>query len=496
MGTKNNGASLIEVVIAVGLIGAIAVTIYPAILVGRQTIRQTNFHDVCINAVRAKLNEYRFGQNTLLAAPLTLDTSTTNPAPSSTGFTYAKLRYNTENLNYCPRALMSLTVPLAVPTLPPANLKDLGREECIQGFSPLPPPEVCPSAVDTTVQTMIPGFRIFVNLRRYNPITTDPNAVPLPSQPGIEDCPSVANYDFRQAGDMIKITVTGLLDLTLNPGAPFAGIGAGTVRAPELTCQITDYLRPYTPLARYWLQNDGRIYRWLGTGNQTNYEMFQNLRNSANMGIAVSPDNRYVFLLRGNGTLVRYDNCSGDPPNCPVANQRVWSIDTRIVSIGAKFTPIVKPAAAVPHKPFPVCGTPVDGLPVIFGMLANRQGAVCIDLPTVGLGRVPPGAPRPTAGNTYYDGDIVAGRVTRIPFLLNPNVIAGNSVGGVNQQRIHSIFMDPTGTATYFVDFTCSNNLNGGQPGGTYCGSIYSANDLNLQFPLETFSVRAIAFSK
>lgn len=454
MKSTERGISLVEVMVASGMLIAVAVTIYPLFFEGRKYVNRADFSSLCMNAVRSKLNEYRFGTPTTLTDGLTTDLAA-DASNKSNGFAYVKKRYNAEINAYCPQE--GNGKPKNVSQLPPEDLNLLGRQECMMGTGGPLPIQSCKasSTVDDQLEKRLPGFKLFVNLRRYNPILEK------------EDCAMGPGniYDFQQAGDMVKITVTGVLDLAEKQ--VYGGIDFNSPRKKELTCQLTEYLRPFSQVARYWLHYDGRIFRWQGTGSLS-YEVFPVAASSNNQGLAVSPDNKYIYVLRP-GTLVRYENCSGDPINCPLDSQKNWAVDPNIVSITAKWT------GKHPHQPMPICGKPnlADGKPVLFGLLADRKTAVCLDLPGGPEGAQPPSNPPTLKSIPNLSGG------SYIPFLLPV------------AKRVHSIFMDPQGLSTYFVDLTCFNFLN-----NTYCGGIYEGKDRELQYPLEAFNVRAIAFSK
>lgn len=465
-----------------GIFATAIVAIFPVIYQSRRIAKYSEFNDLCQNAVRAKLNEYRFGARSAVTSAntgLTIETSgliaaTGSTSSSNTGFAYAKSRYNnaTEHSRYCPIDSASTNVdgyqwiPRAVTTMPPTDLTYLGRQECIEGLGTGFPP-TCTSIVDTRMQNIVQNFKIYVNLRRYNPIE------------GVEDCPwqtnvagTLTNWDFQHAEDMIKITVTGIADLSA--GGKYAEITSSSPKARELFCQLTDILKPPPTLARYWLQNDGRIFKWQAKGDETtasNYQVLQNLASPSNLAISVSPDNKYVLILRP-GALIRFEGCQGDPLECPTTTTHTWPVDNNLVTMTAKW---VNRQDGGQDHPNPICGTPAFSLgrPIVFGLLADRQTPVCIDLPNEAWDDpTDPVALRP---NGWDPGS----GATYIPFRVPAT------------GRVHSVFSDPRANSSYVVDLTCS-----GIAGRTNCSAIYDANDTNMQYPLHVFSVRAIAFSK
>ncbi|MEW6056516.1 MAG: hypothetical protein AB1540_07860, partial [Bdellovibrionota bacterium] len=489
---NHRGSMLVESVMAGLLLSVAILAVAPAFFQGKLNSKIIDFQQICMSAVQAKLNEYRYGSRVSIGANpnrITHANAGINGlGGSATGFAYAKLRYNWQKYRYCPSHFGPTgTAPREVSSLPPVFfMEHLGREECFSGVGNEPetyPPGIatCPSAIDQRLRTDIPNMRIFVNLRRYNTVIN-------PAGP-VEDCPghvlsapvnlgtdslgitymSEDNqvYDFHMAGDMIKVTVTALVDIPT--GQQYAGIYKDDAREELLTCQVSDYLKPHTHPARYWLsKDDGRIYKWVGVGADNNHEVFSNLRVPGAIGLLVSPDDRWVFILKP-GRLIQYRNCgveADQPLNCPLGVAPIeWDIDPKVDVIFAKFT------GSTPHVPNPICTAPnfFDGLPVIFGLHSDRRTASCIQLPVGG-------------------GNAMVNNAGVIPFRVP--VLGGG-------ERIKSGFMDPTGSNVYFVDSTCSDQLitNGGITASKYCGGIYHSNDMNMAYPIDIFNVNAVAFS-
>jgi hypothetical protein len=418
------------------------------------------------------------------------------------------VRYNAERDSYCPvdsSTGANSWAPATVTTIPPQDssstagegLKLLGRRECIRRDSRLATPEPADistnpmasckgySQIDSDMHDLTGGgFKIFVNLRRYNPVLQDlANRVDSTGRIAArEDCPwflasenasGRAAYDFQQAGDMIKVTVTGMIDTNIVKA--YADITSASPRKQQLFCQISDVVRPYSQTARYWMQGNGEIYRWIGTGggsgSTTDHQVFAATASPANRGFSVSPDNRWIFILQ-EGRIKRYGECRGEPPNCPTSGVVEWTVPVPgLTALAGKYVPFSAGSYTAPsHLPFAVCGTPQDGLPVLFALRGSDRKVFCITLPSGG-GTV----------NLFNDGQPTT--VTRIPFLVPPSA------------RVRSIIMDHRATSAYAIDLSGSNTLTGG--GSTvYHGGIYSTNDREMSYPLEVFSVRGIAFSK
>jgi type II secretory pathway pseudopilin PulG len=496
------GQSLVEAMVAVALVSVASLAVYPLVLRSKKLVRHADFYSLCVNAARSKINEYRLGTAPVNpkydsngAGQMTSDQAALYDAKQS-GFSYAKDEYRTDYFNLCPSGDASgtrnvsgtMVTPggsppqaLAVKKMPPADLTLLGRQECIEGKLPCSTDQ---RSDDFKLSQILPNFKIFVTLRRFNALL------------GLEDCMTnifvsagggggvayMPSYNFTQTGDMLKIIVTGVVDVST--GAGFIDIDKTSANQNELTCQVSDFLQPAPQIARYWLQDDGRFFRWLGNAEYPDpslnpWEVFKSVASPGNLGFVVSPDNQYIFVLK-HGTLTRFGPCTYDPLDCPLNNRLDWLVDNNIVSISAKFT------GADPHSPNPICGKPdeVNGIPVIFGLLADRRTAVCINLPAT-TGAVPGDPPTPTNSVTYTDQAVVGGKTTYIPFQVPPT------------NRVHSILMDPTGVTTYVVDTTrASDSGNNDYMHNLYGGGIYNSNDIEMLFPLEAFSVRAIAFSK
>lgn len=491
---KERGQSLVEAVMAVAMIAGVTLTIYQLVYSSKHSSKQSDFYGQCINAVRSKLNEYKYGiQTDLTTGTMSLTNDTVNGSrggytAANNGFAYAKMRYNTDRY-YCPYTVGPsgsydpMTVSLNPTPAPFGQLKLLGREECIvtppSGVIPALPPTWWMTPIDCVTNASVPDknmakatngrFRLFVNLRRYNATI---NGVISATNPPIEDCilnTNTSNYDFQQAGDMIKVTVTGVIDL--QAGESFDNIQQGTERQRTLSCQISDFIKPHTHLARYWMQTDGNIYRWIGTGTDPgasgtgqSYQVFSSLSSPGNLGFSISPDNKYALVLMP-GKLLLYSGCGGDPVDCPVTTNppTEYDIDPRIVSISAAWT----------GTGANFCAIPTPGVPVVFGLLSDHLTGVCIDL----------------------SGTNQNSQLTGVPFQINYPSLAQ----ATQASRINSIFMDATGTSTYFVDLTCSDSIKtllGGNATTSYCGGIYHSNDIEMRYPVEAFSLRAIAFSK
>lgn len=485
------GVSLIEVMIAATILSVAALAVYPIVLESKKMIRRSDFQDACITAARAKLHEYVVGltdleqHNARTSVPaLENDTQTggssyrnQNTARMSSQFAFAKARYNARLFNvqlfdqYCPH-LPNNTTPVTLTQMPPRDLRHLGREECVSldpntllSSREQPQAGCQPNSISTLLQRKWPGLKIFVNLKRHNALIQYQKY-----QPPIEDCAwdfTRNRYDFLAAGDGIKITVTGVYDLATNEH--MAGITRGSSRMSELTCQVSQVVKPYEFVARYWLQSDGRIYRWLGNGTQHNEEVFRSLASPANKSILVAPDNKSVFMLRANA-LTHFTECGGYPLDCDPDANRNYEIDSRIAAISGKYT--------LDEYPFSICARPKpeDHSPTLFAMFSDRTSPVCLSLPIQNGGQVElikPSQPEfsmwPIQGAQRYG----------MPFVLP------------STRRVHSFFMDATGLSTYFVSLGTSatiNSFNG--------GAIYNSLDIDLRHPVEVFNVRAISFSK
>jgi type II secretory pathway pseudopilin PulG len=469
---RQGGSSLIEVLIAMGIFALGAMVILPYVVQARRISKPGQFTDVCINAVRSKIHEYKFGALSDLSVNPALTVESRLNRNRGSGFAYAKLRYNLQHTAYCPVDTSTTTagIPLSVTSKPlPADLTSFGREECISGIgnSALPSAFCSASPTDVITRSMYPAFRLFVNLRRVNSLL------------GAEDCPwhtTTSSYDFQQAEDAIKITVTGVLDLSTS--FTYGDINSSSVRTRDLECHASDYIRPVGSVARYWMQSDGRIFRWQGTGeggsdanSSFSFQVFRNLFSPNNMGFTVSPDNRFIYILRP-GALVRYSGCTGDPIDCDVTTETVFRVNSGLTSITAKW---LMSGNLTTHSPNRTCGNPTDGLPIIFGLMGDRVTPVCIDLPNEAGGTTPV--------TLRYDRYVTGGATTRIPFQVPTT------------GRVYSIFMDPLANRTYVLDLTCQNTL-GVAAERTHCAAIYDSNDAQMLYPLNIFSVRAIAFSK
>lgn len=376
------GFSLIEAIIAGGLIAFIAVASLPSVFGLMDSSNAMGFKPLCAGAVRAKLQEYTNG---------VIESSGYRP----TGFEFTKTRFRNNFSNGICTTTPTATAP--------------GMRETVYGNTQLASTatEYNPSAALSNTPAVMRGFQLWVNVRRYNPrvlqlggtINTAGQGVPT------RDCPTIADYQFYSLGDALEITVTGLV--RTSPAIGSGGRGGAKVGKlqdlpngdpnPLLTCSATEIVYPPRIPFRYYLGPDGKMRNYQasiafsgGAPDATKQAMETHFRSvwvqssdgtvdgtvpiSNIRAFAVSPDNKWVYMLRP-GELSRYGPCYDDgtivkvggvntaiggsvllegktylgTPDCPklpsVAvnsdavgpDGQVWSLDPNIENIAVNF---------------------------------------------------------------------------------------------------------------------------------------------------------------
>lgn len=208
----SSGSTLIESLVAFGLMTSLAVGIYPVFFQTQQQSKRGDARMLCESIVRSKLDEYRLGRPTRISdaatpgAPpsvyngmpampqlyyLSLPTLSATSSqslgsntvssgnPQNTGmqlspsgdFFYAKLRYN----RFYPYSCNGISNAQIIQNAPPNIVNAmLGMRECV-GNNLVPnalyadsgdPTTVsdCQTPIDGNVQTELPGFKLYVRL--------------------------------------------------------------------------------------------------------------------------------------------------------------------------------------------------------------------------------------------------------------------------------------------------------------------------------------------
>lgn len=313
----NQGASLIETMVAFAIFGIMVISIYPTFTEITKIGKSTAVRRLCQQIVSSKLESYKSGYPIDLNAYATLHSSAPVPANTSqlmglslesysddsmgalsltssssgvrtlSGFSYAKIRYNHLFPSSCNGASLA-TLTSAMP-----QFQNLGMRECIGSPTAgtpaiaMPdvagPPTQCTSKIDTRVGQELPGFKLYVKLELETPwrygdpataaaasISPAGDTVPSTASRLHDRCPNMGNpsaastsFDFSGQSDAIKVTVTGVIDY-LSLASPPNGVG-GTANPFELTCQSSAVLTPYRYPARYMITSQSKIYSIHGT---------------------------------------------------------------------------------------------------------------------------------------------------------------------------------------------------------------------------------------
>jgi type II secretory pathway pseudopilin PulG len=336
-----SGFTLIEVMIAGGLVAFIAVALLPAVFSVMDVSKSSGFMGLCTAAVRTKLQEYVNG-----IADNSIDVGS-NYKPS--GFEYTKKRWEDGGYSYC--------------SLTPSTNKPGYQENVYTNRTPFSTPtaisipETVTGPSGGTTYAVMKGFQLWVMIRHYNPRVLMLNGVVSANGTPSRDCLGSSltpKWDqlFR-LGDAFEVTVTGMVrtDLAVSSGGrkcspvgKLYDVGHDPAHCPPasdteypnplLTCSATDLIYPPHVPFRYYLGSDGKIRNlqssitfnsasmpassleaaeahfrsvWVLSGsNITNEYVDSNIRS-----FAVSPDNRYVYVVRP-GELARYGPCYDD----------------------------------------------------------------------------------------------------------------------------------------------------------------------------------------
>lgn len=311
-----------EVMIAGGILAFIAIAVMPAIFEISKGTKAKGFKAQCTAFARAKLQEYTTGVADQRLFP---GAQATGFVPS--GFEYTKRRYQnsgqfTSGANVC-----SINPTAAAP----------GYRESIFNNNIIMATTRETDASGNPVAGELMGFQLWVMIRHYNPrVLTDTG------QPS-RLCPT-SSYQFLQVGDALEVTVTGMIRTIPNvteggrgtsPYGNYRDMDANTPH-PQLTCSVTDVVYPPVLPFRYFMSPEGVFYNLQaklseGTGDPTatphasqahfrnvwsistdpvgNPDAATRVPSTGIKSIVVSPDNRYVWVLR-TGEIARYGPCA------------------------------------------------------------------------------------------------------------------------------------------------------------------------------------------
>ena len=212
---------------------------------------------------------------------------------------------------------------------------------------------------DIKVRAQLPNFKVYVKLERVTPWALTSRALAALQGPGKADfrydpaCPNSWSgpfagraadadvdadpkaeiYDFDSLGDSIRITVTGVIDLSASTVNAIKSIGGITTSDPSrLMCSVSTVLTQDEPPVRYALIGDG-MYAMRAAG-LSGFDPGSSIASSSQVkvmadsmkesilgadGFVVHPLNLSVFVL-GGGRLSRYSQCGGIPLRCDLGS--------------------------------------------------------------------------------------------------------------------------------------------------------------------------------
>jgi len=206
--------------------------------------------------------------------------------------------------------------------------------------------------LDVKVRAQLPYFKLYVKIQRITPWSLNASALrSLQGPGGLNDfrfdpsCPNSRSgpflaaatdtdasiYDFDSLGDSIRVTVTGVIDLSASTANPIKSLGGITTTDPSrLMCSVSTVLTQDEPPVRYALIGDG-MYAMRASGfsgfdpasASTSGGQLEVMGDSMSAAIdgakafVVHPLNLSVYLL-GGGSLRRYSQCGGIPLTCHI----------------------------------------------------------------------------------------------------------------------------------------------------------------------------------
>ena len=482
---NTKGFTLIEALVAGGILGFIAFALLPAFssLVNKAKIGA--FRLACSSMVKAKMQEYVTGSGAIAA-------STTGKVPD--GFQYAKYRYQTVD-----SAGGSASSCVAAPTSGAPGFRENSNGNSI----PTSPTNATAPTEDAFAQNLL-GFQLWVNLRGYDPrnLTDGMPTRSCPSKSGTDQ------YQFLRVGDAIEVTVTGMIRTTPTVanggrgGIAFGGLSDATATTPnpQLSCSLTQIIYPPKQLYRYYLTADGRLINTqineplvsgITTGGNVSESSVTHFRNiwslvpaggtlsSATIGniksISVSPNNDRVYVLKQN-EIWAYDGCTDGS-----------------VTVGAYTFYGIPDCSATPTKVFNVLPYTVNNITVDFGEDTSTDEDIIYAIRS--------GGPASTAALLKYTMPIP---ITDAPTYPSSAQFASTTdYTLLTNSRISSIFLVPsfpqsatrTIPALYFTNNECYQGPTGSDTTTPFCVSIFNAADTSFTMPHSDTLVQTIDFS-
>ncbi|MGZ6286737.1 MAG: type II secretion system protein [Bdellovibrionota bacterium] len=508
---RERGYSIIEVMVAMALLGFIAMALLPAMLTLTDTLKLHAFRSQCNAIVRAKLQEYVNG----VSATGTMGNSATGSGYIASGFEYTKKRFydnsaSSETVNGSANYYCQGDSASGVSAGHPGYRERVSSNRIISYTS-----GEDPSLPD--IPDRLRGFQLFTNVRHFNP-RVDVGLQPKRQCPVGSTYLTPNDYQFFRLGDALEVVVTGMIRVrplvsqggrsVPNPSGPpatiigkFAGFDDqdDNTPNPRLVCSGSQIIYPPRIPFRYYLGGDGKIRNYQATlafragapessfaameahfrslwsqapsGGSTDSPVLANVRS-----FAVSPENNMVYVLRP-GELKLYKNCTDqtvsistppasavsipEVPDCSIAAPDVytWSIDSNIENITVDFKGLSAPNYETDDQ--------VYGF---FNTGGNDVGQVKVFTLPAGGGVGTLGAP---ATATFS-----------VP---------------VNKPRIRGIFIAQTFPSVttpnlFYFDNTCPGAISGAS-NFAYCVGLFNSADLNMAMPVREMPVQVEGIS-
>jgi type II secretory pathway pseudopilin PulG len=400
---KSGGFSVIEVMVAGGLLAFIAVALLPAIFSVVDTNKATGFRSQCSALVRAKLQEYLNGG---------VEGASGGSTQTTSGFEYTKSRYQQYGVGVCTNTPSALT----------PGYRETVYRNTVAAVSPFAmPQEMDALGTSPALSRELLGFQLWVMIRHYNPRT-------LTGGQPTRACPP-ATYQFFQVGDALEVTVTGMIRTHQSIGAGgrgFTKVGklmdqlsdpndnsSAIAPNPLLTCSSTEIIYPPRLPFRYYLSPDGKILNlqaklaldsnvagatseaaeahfrhvWSGPKTGGTYDDTYRIPLSNIRSFAVSPDNKYVWVMRP-GELARYGPCydDGTQVNVGGTNRNIGGGVTVTLTDGgssASFTGIPD-CPAIPAQTWPNQNPKIETITVDFKSLTSATDDKVYGMPNSG----------------------------------------------------------------------------------------------------------------
>lgn len=540
------GSTLIENVMATALFGAMAVSVYPIFTDAKKFSKQGDIRQLCQDAVRSKLEEYRQGRSTSPmwaanpagfvpqapeyqndyvggAKPQLIDLTVSSRTSTSVnggvtlamnGFTYAKVRYNRYFPQICNGVSTATRLTQAVAAVPPtlqASDLQLGLRECVGRNWAWRDGDVhagstssldgwCVDPQDQRIAAEIPGFKLYVKLELSTPWPIAPGANAGKNAQFSNTCPNsggwtpagfaaganVDLYDFNGVGDGIRVTVTGVMDTpAVSPTlASFAGLPANDPRAFMCSAQGTVYPESYP--VRYYLSTDGRIYPVQGGGNNGgNLPILRGIY-SQTAGMLASGITSFAVHPRNLSVYVLRPGSLMRYSNCGGSILDCETTPT-LNGVSDNGTPGWLSVQEFPLNPAIRYIAVNFATGAIYGMTGDRGSILQIAISCLN-GTL--GAPDWSAG--LANCDKAGGTVPTVTYATVPPNAFPRPMSGAMPGRLSGFFIAPGGNDAYVSDYSASSSTSA----TSYSSSIYPINDTNLRWPIARLPVAAITFSK